>query len=72
MRDRKGVYPDGRGREEELRRIKEGESITRIYYVRENPIYHKREKINLRSSQKKYKWTRNMSKMFNILSKLMK
>lgn len=44
MRDRKGVYPDGRGREEELRRIKEGESITRIYYVRENPIYHKREK----------------------------
>lgn len=44
MRDRKGVDPDGRESEEELGGVEEEGNVTRIYHVRKEPIFNKREK----------------------------
>lgn len=41
IRNRKGVHPEKRGRREELRRVKGGKIIMRIYYVRKKSISNK-------------------------------
>lgn len=44
MKDRKGVYLEGRGGEGNPGELEVGESITRIYCMRKKSVFNKREK----------------------------
>ena len=43
MRVRKGVKPDWRGGREKLEEMKGGKTITRIYFMRKESVFYKKE-----------------------------
>jgi len=51
MRDRKGVDPERRGGGEDLGGVKGGETVIRIYRMRKESIFNKRNKDRDRKSK---------------------
>lgn len=47
MRHKKGADPEGRGDEKEEEGVEEAEAIIRLYYMRKEFTFNKREKVNM-------------------------